>query len=223
MIGYIYLTTNKINGKKYIGRHKATEFEGHKYLGSGVALKRAIKKYGVDNFEIEMLESVNTSYDDLVIKEQEYIARHDAVNDTLYYNNSYGGFEEGFIRGSQNIACTERARKMNSDAHKKPCTQDRRQKMSEYWKTHEHPRGFEGHHHTEEAKRKCSEATRRSNLARGKEFYEKTAAHHIGSKMMNKDGVQKWVYANDIEKFLLDGWVVGACKKRAPRKSKVNQ
>lgn len=47
MIGFIYKTTNTINGKSYIGLcSSAKRFEN--YLGSGVLLKQAIKKYGAD-------------------------------------------------------------------------------------------------------------------------------------------------------------------------------
>jgi group I intron endonuclease len=44
----VYLTKNLINGKKYIGSHKDNN---PKYLGSGVILSKAIKKYGRDSFE----------------------------------------------------------------------------------------------------------------------------------------------------------------------------
>ena len=46
MFGYIYMTINTVNGKKYIGQHKSSEFEGNKYLDSGKILKQAIEKYG---------------------------------------------------------------------------------------------------------------------------------------------------------------------------------
>ena len=45
MFGYVYLTENLINGKCYIGRHSSPTFD-KKYKGSGVAIKKAIKKYG---------------------------------------------------------------------------------------------------------------------------------------------------------------------------------
>ena len=45
MYGYIYLTTNHINGKKYIGQKKSNVFLGEKYLGSGKILKQALKKW----------------------------------------------------------------------------------------------------------------------------------------------------------------------------------
>ena len=48
MYGYIYLTTNLVNDMKYIGQRKYGQPEP--YLGSGVYLKRAIKKYGQINF-----------------------------------------------------------------------------------------------------------------------------------------------------------------------------
>ena len=48
----VYCTTNLINGKKYIGSHKDN---GDWYLGSGVYLAKAIKKYGRENFVRETL------------------------------------------------------------------------------------------------------------------------------------------------------------------------
>ena len=46
MYGYIYLTTNLLNGKKYIGKHTHSEFDFEKYRGSGKVLKEAFNKYG---------------------------------------------------------------------------------------------------------------------------------------------------------------------------------
>ena len=60
MYGYIYKTTNLVNGKIYIGQKKSNVFLGDKYLGSGKILKMAIEKYGKENFSVELLhESLN--------------------------------------------------------------------------------------------------------------------------------------------------------------------
>lgn len=50
MYGYVYLTTNLITGKQYIGQHQATKFEFDKYKGSGTYLKRAFKKIWESKF-----------------------------------------------------------------------------------------------------------------------------------------------------------------------------
>ena len=51
----VYKTVNIENGNFYIGVHKqyCEGFDG--YLGSGTGLKRAIKKYGKENFKYEKL------------------------------------------------------------------------------------------------------------------------------------------------------------------------
>lgn len=60
MYGYIYKTTNLINGKIYIGQMHITIFLGNKYLGSGKILKQAINKDGYNNFVVDLLEEVET-------------------------------------------------------------------------------------------------------------------------------------------------------------------
>ena len=53
----IYQITNKINGHRYIGQHKYEDESNPmgKYKGSGLNLRRAYKKYGIENFETEIL------------------------------------------------------------------------------------------------------------------------------------------------------------------------
>ena len=42
---YIYKTTNVVNNKIYIGKHKSKDLDNN-YLGSGKILQLAVKKYG---------------------------------------------------------------------------------------------------------------------------------------------------------------------------------
>lgn len=53
----IYRITNNINGKTYIGQHKYINEEDPmgKYKGGGILIHRAYKKYGKENFSIEIL------------------------------------------------------------------------------------------------------------------------------------------------------------------------
>lgn len=59
-VGYIYLTINRVNNKKYIGKHSTLSGEKDKsYLGSGFILSKAVKKYGSKNFDNYVLQWVN--------------------------------------------------------------------------------------------------------------------------------------------------------------------
>lgn len=89
MYGIIYVTTNLINGKKYIGQHRCRT-ETDDYLGSGLILKKAIAKYGEQNFKRETLR-ICYSEDELNEMERYYINLYDATHDRMYYNISEGG------------------------------------------------------------------------------------------------------------------------------------
>ena len=104
----IYKTTNLLNDKFYIGQDKN---DNPNYLGSGKCLKRAIEKYGIDNFKKETLESVQTK-DELNEREIFWIEKTNAMK--LGYNIASGG--QG---GNLGPAVAERKSKSLKEFHNK--------------------------------------------------------------------------------------------------------
>lgn len=84
----IYKTTNIINQRYYIGKHK-TEDPHDSYLGSGKILRKAIRLYGRDNFVKEVLE-IHDTEDAAYIREADLVTQ-EVVDDPLSYNICLGG------------------------------------------------------------------------------------------------------------------------------------
>jgi group I intron endonuclease len=97
MKGYIYITTNLINGKKYIGQKRGNF--NPSYKGSGIKLKSAFKKYGKSAFDSVLLEEVEIS--ELNEKEIFWINHYNAVIDDNFYNLSSGGKSWGSPRSKE--------------------------------------------------------------------------------------------------------------------------
>lgn len=89
MYGYVYLTTNLVNGRKYVGQHKSSEFTEN-YKGSGKLVSQAFIKYGWDNFKVELLEECETK-EELDKCEIKWIKELNAVYSDEYYNIAFGG------------------------------------------------------------------------------------------------------------------------------------
>jgi group I intron endonuclease len=95
MIGYIYRTTNKINGKTYIGKkHKQIFVDS--YYGSGIVISSAIKKYGKENFEVVLIATAD-SLEDLNLLERQFI-----LNEHPKYNLAPGGDGGDIISNLEN-------------------------------------------------------------------------------------------------------------------------
>lgn len=187
MLGRIYLITNTINGKKYVGQtvqngkrrflaHKRAAFKYH----SPLPIHRSIRKYGIENFQYEIIEECD-SIDSLNIAESKWIIELKTFG-LKGYNCTTGG--EGFI-------ISEETKRKISQAHlgiklsKKHCKAISDGIKGEnnpfYGKTHseetiekikETLKGqmdgennpFYGKQHSEESKRKISENNKGKNI-----------------------------------------------------------
>lgn len=115
--GFIYITTNHINNKKYIGQKKYDKENRWKdYLGSGIYLKRAIEKYGRENFSKEIIEECY-SKEELDKKEIYWINYYNAVESKDFYNISCGGDGGNTIAGYSEEKLEE-YKKRKSELHK---------------------------------------------------------------------------------------------------------
>lgn len=84
----IYKITNTINNKFYIGKHQTNDINDS-YMGSGIAITKAIKKHGKENFIKEIL-FVFDNEQDMNRKEKELITE-ELVSDPNCYNIGVGG------------------------------------------------------------------------------------------------------------------------------------
>lgn len=110
MPAIVYVTTNLINGRKYLGKrcHKKRG-----YLGSGIALNEAIKKYGKDNFHKVIIAEYST-LEEAAAEEKRLSILWDVVNSSEWYNvipGGTGGSQKGRI-------LSEETKKRISDAKK---------------------------------------------------------------------------------------------------------
>ena len=99
MYGFVYITTNHVNGKQYIGQRKYDkQGKWKEYLGSGIILSRAIEKYGLENFSKEIIEECKTKK---ILNDREiyWINYYNAVESDNFYNIASGGDGGNTIAG----------------------------------------------------------------------------------------------------------------------------
>lgn len=181
--GYIYLTTNVVNNKKYIGQ-KASPVFLEKYKGSGKHLKNAIEKYGVQNFVTEVLEWCKDK-EQLNNREIYWISYYKAVESDDFYNLAKGG--DGFKKGSR--LSTETKQKMKG----RVCSEETRLKRSNKLK---------GHVVSEETREKISKGNK--GKPRSEETIKKLSESHKG-KTQTDETKRKRKMALSGEKHYLYG------------------
>lgn len=193
---YIYRITNNINHKTYIGQHKYCKslLVDDGYMGSGTYLKKAQKKYGIENFSKEII-TIAMSMSEANVLEKYYIAKERKENNFGCYNIADGGAGGG----QKGYHHTEEAKKRISETHKgRHVSEETKKKISEYFKGK--PRSKEtiekvskalkgrkswnkGKHLSEEQKRKLSDAHKGKKLGpRSEETKRKISEANKGKK-----------------------------------------
>ena len=81
-MAYVYLITNNINNKKYIGSSRKNTIDPQ-YYGSGRKIKNALKKYGKENFTREILWEGEGDPRNI---ESFYLEKYNAASNPLFYN-----------------------------------------------------------------------------------------------------------------------------------------
>lgn len=198
MKGYIYMTTNLINGKKYIGKRVDTKFKKW-YLGSGIYIKNAIKKYGKENFEVKMIDFTD-DLSKLNQMEINYIAKFNAVESKEFYNIHPGG--TGFAFGEYNHTKKPEYKEMLSRL-----TSGKNNGMYKSGERGIHPKGFKGKTHSEETRKiqsltmkKINDLGLNTNWKNGHPKGMLNKHHSEKSKEKIGKGRIKIIFPNKVEK-----------------------
>lgn len=221
MVYTVYKTTNKITGRYYFGMHKTAD-PNDDYLGSGLVVKRAIKKYKVENFIKEVLFIFDELQSAL---EQETRLIEEHISDPLCYNiheGGFGGFDRINVRGLNNKndnhkAATEaRLQKMKDDPEFHARMVEASKKGAA--KARKNPKfgavdldalrlksvaAWTGQKHSEVSKKKMSES------------HQGTKNHFFGRRWMHYSGIgNKPVKADEIDIHIIMGWIFGRVAER---------
>ena len=159
----IYMITNKVNGKIYIGQavdieerwqsHK-TELKGNYHHNKH--LQNAWNKDGEDNFEFTIICECDESQ--LNTMEQYYIFDLMVYDDRIGYNKNYGGSSGRPTEESRKKMSKAKKGKYIGENHPfygKHHSEETRKKISEAIEGKNHPNY--GKHHSEETRKKISE------------------------------------------------------------------
>ena len=146
MVGFIYKYENKLNHKVYIGQTTdlVNRKASHRYKSTFVQNKfyNAIRKYGWDNFDFDIIAQVEDSTLEKVTEvldylEEQFIAKYDSFNNG--YNSTAGGHcyrgkevSEEFREYCRSRQYSEETRKkMSEAAHNKVVSEVTKKKLRE--------------------------------------------------------------------------------------------
>ena len=221
---YIYKTTCNVTGRWYVGMHSTNNLEDA-YMGSGLRLRRSIRKYGVENHIKEILEFL-PNREELVLREIEIVTK-ELISDEKCMNLKEGGtggfsseehkikfFTEGVKNGR--LKTNEFLKNKFGDNFQSEISKNFRtslendKTLKDDWilKTKIgflNAGFFEGtfkdKKHSEETKKLMSESSKGNGVGESNSQF--------GTCWITKDGVNKKIKKEDLETYQLDGWVKG--------------
>ena len=218
MSNYTYMVTNNINGKVYVGSHS---WDGNgmdpNYYGSGTAITRAVKKYGKENFQVEVLYYYDT-IEECRADEERILTEYNVRDCPHSYNIKNGaiGWTSEDMKGEKNPNYGKRGKgtpmygKHHTDATRQNISQamkgrtlsdEHRKKLSQARKGENNPmygrtgenNPMYGKHHTEETRKKMSQA----NKGEKNPMYGRTRTENTRNKIAIANGGKPFVAIKD--------------------------
>ena len=201
MFYIIYKTTNLISGKYYIGCHQ-TNLLNDGYIGSGKYLKRAIKKYGKNNFHFEILYFAKDKEEMFSLEKQ--IVTKELINDNFCYNLKLGGEGGnpglvGAFKGKKHSVETKN--KLRDIALKQIVSDETKNKISLNNWSKSNPEAFKKHI-TKIA----------SEQIKTEEHKLKLSIAQKGKRLVNNGLICKWAKQNELNELISKGWILGKIK-----------
>lgn len=199
---FIYLITNKLTGKHYVGRTTRTievRWKEHiKCMNSGDQrhLYLAMRKYGLENFSIEELCKC-ASLDELNQQEKEFCLKYNA------YTDGYNMTEAGETNPMDSIKSRE--------AHdNKMRSAEVREKISKTMKIVRQQSKDHIYIHKDNLQKRIDPKDLSDYLADG----WLTGAISGKIRLHKIDGTETTIFEEDLEKYLNEGWIVGGKPNR---------
>ena len=222
---YVYKITNLINNKYYIGKRKCNcNITDDTYMGSGIAIQQALKKYGKDNFKKEILAVVESEEKAFEMEADLLTTEH--VNDPFCYNLREGGLGGwSHAEDTKKIISEKLKGRHLEDEHIEKLSKSSKGKP----KSESHKENIRqaniGKTYSEETKQKISNTlTGRKRLDRTNDDirHAKIGEAHKGRKYVTNTKTQKVlkVLPEDVQKYLNEGWELGRLIEDAQKNKK---
>lgn len=194
---YFYKITNTINNHFYYGVHNTDDLNDG-YMGSGVRLHKAYKKYGIENFKKEILKFFDSAKE--AFDYEESVVNETLVYDKNCYNLQCGG-KGGFIPNIQDYIPSSKGRMVVKYKNTKEyfvidCSQYNENIHETTWKNKKH-----------------------TDYERDKVRKKMTPENSTNDRIwVNKDGVVKYLRKVLLNEYMENGWSLGRTGYK-PRKN----
>jgi len=218
----VYKITNTVNGKIYIGAHKTSDLDDG-YMGSGKVIKRAHKKYGIENFGKEILEIFDTSEE--MFEMEAKLVTKEFISEDTNYNLKEGG-EGGFDyinnnginnNNGNNIAAGQATKAMFAENPKK-VIEMRKKAMDGYalfleqrkldpeldkWYREKCGASFKGKTHSQETKQQMSDSHKGKHDGEKNSQFGSMWIHSLTEKKSKK------IKKDELQTYEDLGWIKG--------------
>ena len=193
---YFYKITNLINNHFYYGVHNTNNLDDG-YMGSGTRLWKAYNKYGIENFNKEILKYFDT-------KEEAFEYEAEVVNEILINDNNCYNLVKGG-KGNFPSYLTENSCFKNYAVVKYKNTEEYFLIKRDEYDPKIHDTTWTGKHHTKETRNKVRNTMTPKNSTNSRIW-------------ISKDGVTKYLRKELLDEYINNGWQLGRINYK-PRKN----